>query len=170
MFTFTSWRVITHATNHAIHVKQCGNLCTCKGSWAAAANRWLIFNFISTVTSKSDKLLPYLGWGWCVCACGGCWHLPVANSIWWRHIKVSFLSFPTLLFYVTAAKHQMLTSQDMCASACFQYVLQNGRHLIWEPELHVLIHFMCFQSFAPPCPSYWSISLPTCESSIFLRA
>lgn len=83
-------------------------------------------------------------------SCSSAWgerHPSVANSIWWRHIKVSSLSYPACLFYewfCSQASDAHFIGQSVCVWVCAV-----GQ---WAPNMRsyasCLICFMCFQSFA----------------------
>ncbi len=81
-------------------------------------------------------------------SCSSAWgerHPSVANSIWWRHIKVSSLSSPACLFYEQPSiRCSLHRTKCVCVWMC-----AGGQ---WAPNLRscasCLICFMCFQSSA----------------------
>lgn len=102
-------------------------------------------------------------------SCSSAWgeqHPSVANSIWWRHIKVSSLSsLLSCSVSSSAAKHQMLTSQDkmcmcVCVRACSSVFVRGNGHPIWDLYASCLICLMCFQSSAVSYCIYLIIIMP----------
>ncbi len=100
--------------------------------------------------SPADAISCYSAWGER--------HPSVANSIWWSHIKVSFsLSLLSSSVRGSAAKHQMLTSQD---KVCVFGVCAEGPV---GAQFEILCFMLYLFLFSKLCssPTYLSIFLPT---------